>query len=50
MGSTGTLYFSFNSLANLFVSGRLGCWELSITMNGFPIDFNSSMTLFSASM
>ena len=49
IGSTGILCSYSNSFANFSVSGRVGWVEFNTTINGFPILFNSLITLVSAS-
>ena len=50
IGSTGTLCVSLIVLAIFSVSRCVGCVEFKTTINGFPILFNSVITLVSASM
>ena len=49
IGITGTLYSSFSLPASASVSGNIGWVLFNRTIYGFPIDSNSSITVFSAS-
>jgi len=47
IGSTGTLYSSLIFSASLSVSGKVGCVEFKIIINGLPISVSSPTILLS---